>query len=173
VPPEACGCTSAPTPPIWKAAGDCDKIDRPPQFAPDTVGWGIKEADILASGDEVKADGTQDIRTPRRWSEIWLRERDPSLVVGVAWTAKDMNGIIDVKLGPSGQPIFGAGGHAMVLVGFEDTGEQKYFIVKNSWGTENRARGYLRLSYDYIRTYARYGYVTPYSSFGKDWGLNS
>ena len=45
----------------------------------------------------------------------------------------------------------------MLIVGYNRPGG--YFIVKNSWGTSRGQNGYVYLSYDYIRTYAKYGYV--------------
>lgn len=40
------------------------------------------------------------------------------------------------------------GGHAVVLVGFDDT--KKMFLVRNSWGTSWGLSGYFWMSYDYV-----------------------
>jgi len=74
-------------------------------------------------------------------------------------------GVIDVKTAANGQPLPSVGGHAMLIVGYNRNGDSTigggYFIVKNSWGTGYGASGYIYLSYDYIRTYAKYGfYIT-------------
>ena len=61
----------------------------------------------------------------------------------------------------SGSPLPSVGGHAMLIVGYDKsktTYPEEYFIVKNSWGTSCGQSGYIYLSYDYIRTYAKYGY---------------
>jgi|JRYL01.1.fsa_nt_gb hypothetical protein len=42
------------------------------------------------------------------------------------------------------------GGHAVLLVGYDDRG----FLAKNSWGTEWGDGGYFRIAYDYHRLYA-------------------
>ena len=82
--------------------------------------------------------------------------------------AVGQNAVIDVKLGPAGQPIFGAGGHAMLIAGYDRrAGHTPYFIVKNSWDTSYGHNGYLWISYDYIRTYAKYGYSTADLKQGK------
>lgn len=42
------------------------------------------------------------------------------------------------------------GGHAVLLVGYDDRG----FVAKNSWGTEWGDGGYFRITYDYHRLFA-------------------
>ncbi|MBP5258627.1 MAG: cysteine protease [Prevotella sp.] len=42
--------------------------------------------------------------------------------------------------------------HCMAIIGIaKDQHGDKYFICKNSWGTDNKRRGYVYLSYDYVR----------------------
>ena len=42
--------------------------------------------------------------------------------------------------------------HVMELVGVaHDKNGKKYFIAKNSWGTSNRFKGYMYLSYNYVK----------------------
>ncbi len=75
----------------------------------------------------------------------------------VAWDGSKAGGILDVVINSgTGQIAASRGGHAMVIVGYNKP--QRYFIVKNSWGAGYGHGGYLYLSYDYIRTYAKYGY---------------
>lgn len=67
------------------------------------------------------------------------------------------SGVIDVQVIPGIGPVGSSGGHAMLIVGYDRDGQ--YFIVKNSWGSGFGHAGYAYLSYDYVQTYARYGYV--------------
>lgn len=55
------------------------------------------------------------------------------------------------SLGPKEQ----YGGHAVLLVGYDDRG----FLVKNSWGTHWGDGGYFRITYDYHRLFAGQGLV--------------
>ncbi len=48
-------------------------------------------------------------------------------------------------------PLKEYGGHAVLLVGYDDRG----FLAKNSWGTDWGDGGYFRISYDYHRLYSR------------------
>ena len=74
----------------------------------------------------------------------------------VAWHDPDHNGILDVRLDSKGNPVSVSGGHCMLMVGYNRS--QKYFIVKNSWAGTWGHSGYGFLSYDYIKTYSKYGY---------------
>jgi C1A family cysteine protease len=68
--------------------------------------------------------------------------------------------VLDVILDKYGNPLASRGGHAMLIVGYDRTsGPMPYFIVKNSWGTDIEHGGYYHFSYDYLRTYAKYGYI--------------
>jgi len=77
----------------------------------------------------------------------------------VAWGLPDANGVHDVKLDTFGNPLASRGGHAMLIVGYERNVQTPYFIVKNSWGPDFAHRGYMHLSYDYVRQYGKYGYI--------------
>ncbi len=79
----------------------------------------------------------------------------------VAWGLPDPNGVHDVILDRFGNPLKSRGGHAMLIVGYDRSPNAPipYFICKNSWGTARGVNGYYYLSYDYIRTYAKYGYI--------------
>ena len=55
------------------------------------------------------------------------------------------------------QPVGGAafaGGHAMVIIGYEKTVGGLLFKIRNSWGTDWRDGGYCWFTEDYIRWYA-------------------
>jgi hypothetical protein len=142
----------------------CNLIDVPPAGVATKQGWGIKSFLLLPQGTEVTPNGSIDIRDTDTLERLLNEGHDIVFGTIVAWRNTDAAGIIDVRLGPAGQPIFGAGGHALVMVGYRkpvsgpDT--RPYFIVKNSWGTDYGHDGYLYMTYDYIRTYARYGYCT-------------
>jgi hypothetical protein len=146
-----------------QAAGKCSDIDTPPSAVKDKPGLGIDAFTLLPTAGEVVPNGTIDIKDTRTLEQLLADGHDIVFGTIVAWNTSDADGVIDVKLGPAGQPIFGAGGHAMVIVGYNRTGapgRKPYFIVRNSWGTSYGHAGYLYMTYDYIRTYARYGYVT-------------
>lgn len=76
----------------------------------------------------------------------------------VAWGNPDANGVLDVIKDPYGNPLRSRGGHAMLLIGYDRTGPIPYFIFKNSWGNTGNG-GYYFFSHDYVRQYAKYGYV--------------
>jgi len=81
-----------------------------------------------------------------------------NIVIGtwVSWRDSNNDGILEPRFDTNGNPIR-RGGHAMVIVGYNRT--QQYFILKNSWGSGWGQSGYAFLSYDYVRTYFKYGYV--------------
>lgn len=142
----------------------CDLVNVPLPAVADKDGIGIDTFLHLPRGTEVTPDGTIDIRDTATLERLLQDGHDIVFGTVLAWRRADMAGIIDVRLGPSGQPLFGAGGHAMLIVGFQraadGTDDQPYFIVKNSWGDDLGHEGYLYITYDYIRTYAKYGYTT-------------
>ena len=79
--------------------------------------------------------------------------------VHVAWGHPDRNGVHDIILDQYGNPFQSRGGHAMLLVGYNNTAPIPYFIFKNSWGPHWGNNGYSYLSYDYVVQYAKYGYI--------------
>lgn len=80
------------------------------------------------------------------------------LVAGTDWVDSTLDkGIIDVQLDGAGQPIGAMDAHAILLVGYDHP--NKYFIFKNSWGKDTGHDGYLYISYDYVQTYAMYGFA--------------
>lgn len=79
-------------------------------------------------------------------------------VAGTDWSDDTaQNGVIDVQRQANGNPAPAYGGHAMLLTGYNQT--NNYFIFKNSWGAAMGHAGYFHLSYEYLQTYAKYGYV--------------
>jgi hypothetical protein len=82
----------------------------------------------------------------------------------VAWGQHDENFVFDVIQSGFGNPLQSAGGHAMLIVGYERNAPIPFFIMKNSWGTNVNGEmvgkdGYYFLSYDYVRNYGKYGFV--------------
>jgi len=51
-----------------------------------------------------------------------------------------------------------AGGHAILLVGYDDAGQ--YFICKNSWGTWWGESGYFRIAYSQLNSVVNFGAYT-------------
>jgi len=94
-----------------------------------------------------------------------LLHRNFNIVFGtkVAWGREpDSNKVFDVILDKYGNPLASNGGHAILIVGYDRSGNNgsiPYFIVKNSWSEDFGENGYMYLSYDYITTYAKYGYI--------------
>jgi len=52
------------------------------------------------------------------------------------------------------------GGHAILIVGYDDAG--KYFIVKNSWGTEWGESGFFKIAYSELTSKVLFGEETIY-----------
>jgi len=83
-------------------------------------------------------------------------------VAGSDWSdGTAATGAIDVQVDAQGNPAGAYGGHAMLIVGYNQTAG--HFIVKNSWGTDVGHAGYYHLTYEYVQTYAKYGYVVTAS----------
>ncbi|MBN1460095.1 MAG: C1 family peptidase, partial [Armatimonadetes bacterium] len=117
----------------------------------------IKSFQKIWRKDDLTTDTGLWINNPRYLEAILDSGKDIVFGTHVAGWTYPYSGILDVKLGPSGDPLPSVGGHAMLIVGYNRP--QEYFIVKNSWGTNKGQSGYFYLSYDYIRTYAKYGYI--------------
>jgi C1A family cysteine protease len=99
------------------------------------------------------------IANPDYLEAILANDHDIVFGTHVAWFQPDANGVLDVKLDNFGNPEQSRGGHAMLIVGYDRTGPVPFFILKNSWGDDAGHDGYFHLSYDYIREYAKYGYI--------------
>ncbi len=52
------------------------------------------------------------------------------------------------------------GGHAVEVVGFNETGPEPYFIVKNSWGPDWGENGYFRIAYTEVADCVEFGQET-------------
>ena len=140
--------------------GKCSEINTPPDGIGDKESWGVDTYLHLPEGTEVTADGSTDIRDTQKLEELLHAGHNIVFSTIVAWEHDDAGGLIDVTLNSSGQPIFGGGGHAMLIVGYDRSGAKPYFIAKSSWGTDYGKNGYMHFTYDYIRIYAKFGYVT-------------
>ncbi len=99
------------------------------------------------------------IANPDYLEALICHDRDIVFGTHVAWGLPDVNGVYDVRLDNYGNPQQSRGGHAMVIVGYDRSAPLPYFICKNSWGTGAGVGGFYYLSYDYVRTYAKYGYI--------------
>ena len=146
--------------------GQCNLIDTPLPTVTGKLGYGIAQSVELPHGNEQDANGSFDIRDTNTLEQLLSQGNDIVFGTDVAWFTPDLAGIVDVRLGPAGQPIASSGGHAMLMVGYDKTGDKPFVIVKNSWGTARGHNGYLWISYDYIRTYAKYGYLISEPSSG-------
>ena len=101
------------------AAGQCDKVNKPlPGAIREKEGFGVDRYQLLPQGSEVKPGDSFDIRDTATLERLLSDGHEIVFGTIVAWRNADAKGIIDVTLGPAGQPIFGAGGHAMLIVGF-------------------------------------------------------
>jgi Cysteine protease len=143
------------------AAGECSKINDRPMAVIGKTGHGVDTYILLPQGTETDSNGSTDIKDIKTLETFLAAGRDIVFGTNVAWRSEDAAAIIDVRLGPAGQPLAPRGGHAMVIVGYDRSTENKpFFWVKNSWGEDYGHAGYLKISYDYLKTYAKYGYVT-------------
>jgi len=117
----------------------------------------IKSYQKIWRNDSLTTDTGIWINNPRYLESLLRAGHDIVFGTHIAGWTSPYTGIIDVQLTGGGNPLPSVGGHAMLVVGYDRN--QEYFIVKNSWGTSKGQAGYVYLSYDYIRTYAKYGYV--------------
>lgn len=127
-------------------------VSRPAQaaqnakWAPSTF-WSIPRGDSLTQDTGVYANNPRQI-------ESWLATgHEVYIAVSVAGDLSQ-RGVIDVLLDERGELTSSWAGHAMLIVGY-DKANGGTFEVKNSWGTQAGDGGYIKLSYDYIRVYAR------------------
>ncbi len=117
----------------------------------------IKSYHKIWRKDDLATDTGAWINNPRYLEAILRSGKDIVFGTYVAGWSGDCTGVLDVQLGPGGNPLPSVAGHAMLVCGYNRP--EEYFMVKNSWGTDKGQDGYFYLSYDYIRTYAKYGYV--------------
>jgi len=119
------------------------------------AGYGIRRSTII---DKLGARGPS-ISNPAYLECVLARGHDIVIGTHVAWGHPDENGVLDVILDRFDNPLRSRGGHAMLVVGYSKNAPIPYFILKNSWGAEKGNNGYYYLSYDYVREYAKYGYI--------------
>ena len=127
----------------------------PSEEAQKNARYGIRRSAII---DRLGPLGPS-ISNPVYLECVLARGHDIVFGTHVAWGHPDENGVLDVILDRYGNPLQSRGGHAMLLVGYSKTAPIPYFIFKNSWGPERGKGGYYYLSYDYVREYAKYGYI--------------
>ena len=123
--------------------------NRPP-FAGKT--YRIKDATVL-----VRRSGVASVTNPAYLESLIDVGHD--VVLGTFMrplSKKASKGVLDVVM-QGGQPYCPGGGHAVLLVGYDH--DKSYFIAKDSRGPKWGQDGYLFLSYDFIRVYAKYGFV--------------
>lgn len=130
--------------------------DKPSQKARQEASYGIEEYTLI---DNLGILGPS-IANPNYLEALLCHGHDIVFGVHVAWGRNpDSNGVYDIILDKYGNPLQSRGGHAMLIVGYDRSGPIPYVMCKNSWGTSVGVGGYYYLSYDYIRRYARYGYI--------------
>ncbi|MEN9577314.1 MAG: hypothetical protein RJA70_323 [Pseudomonadota bacterium] len=120
--------------------------------------WGHVDTQVVL-GTEFGGTGTQTANNTN-YLETLIKEGNDLVfgvyVAGADWSDSTIDtGVIDVQM-VGGNPAGAYGGHAMLMVGYDRDG--KYFEFKNSWGASSGHDGYVRLSYEYVQTYAKYGY---------------
>lgn len=135
-----------------KSTVNCPGATHRPAAAASHALYGIQSSALIES----TAETGPSIRNTAYLESLLSAGRNIVLGTHVAWDGADAGGILDVVLTAGGEPAPSRGGHAMLIVGYNHA--QEYFIVKNSWGSDWGHNGYAYLSYDYIRTYAKYGY---------------
>jgi hypothetical protein len=151
---------------------NCDKwSESRPRKAKKAARYKIKSFEKVYRGQALESDEGAFINNPKHVEAILASGYDVVIDVGVAgtgWSSKNARKIIDVELDENSEPLEPVGQdgshqyHALLIVGYNRSKE--YFIVKNSWGMTYAKLGYVHLSYDYIRTYSRYGvYITDVS----------
>lgn len=129
--------------------------DLRPAKAKSNAHYRIKSSKLIFRDSELTKDEGMSINNPKYLEAILAAGYPVVLSTHVAgWTK--LRSVIDVQLDERGEPLEFDGGHAMLLVGYNR--KKQYFIFKNSWGSWAGYGGYLRLSYDYLRTYAKFGY---------------
>ncbi len=129
---------------------------QPSQTIMNNAIYGIKDYSII---DNIGFNGPSIANTD--YLECLL-SKGYDIVIGtkVAWGRNpDSNGVFDLLLDRFGNPLKARGGHAMLLVGYDKSAPEPYFIFKNSWGPSDGVGGYRYLSYDYVRYYIKYGYI--------------
>ena len=144
---------------------NCKKWSKKrPKAAKKAARYRIKSYEKVYRGLGIDADEGAFINNPKHVEAILASGYDVVIDVGVAgtgWSDSPKKEVIDVQLGDDDKPVepIGVDGthqyHAVLIVGYNR--DKEYFIAKNSWGKSYARRGYIHLSYDYVRAYSRYG----------------
>jgi len=145
--------------PTWTAMG-CNPSNRTtlprpsrPPAAQENARWGVLPGQYLVfpRKDDLGADAGSFSNNPRVIEALIAAGYEVILGMRVA-AELDTTGVVDVILDDDGEPIGSWGGHAMLVVGY-DRGQAR-FEMKNSWGRDSGSNGYVRVAYDYVRTYS-------------------
>lgn len=152
-------CSEAESPYVYeKTTNACAVIPAACSSAPKKYGYTLTSSFF---SPEFGGTGTQ-IVTNTNFLEALL-DAGNDVVLGVYVAGSDWSdgspesGVIDVQKDGSGNPAPAYGGHAMLLVGYDRPND--YFVFKNSWGPSAGHAGYVHVTYEYLQTYAKYGYV--------------
>lgn len=131
------------------------RVTGPPPDVQHRAKFGIKEFAIIEGlGPFGRSLGNTDYL-----ESILHNGYDIVFGMHLAWGKPDENFVYDIMLDEFGRPIPSRGGHAMLAVGYDRTGPKPFFIMKNSWGEAEGKDGYFFLSYDYVRRYAKNGFI--------------
>jgi len=84
----------------------------------------------------------------------YLLELGHDIVLDLRLAGEGMTKVLDVILDPAtGEPLRSFNAHVVLVVGYDRTADPQYFLCKSSTG------GYWKVSYDYVRVYARVGFI--------------
>lgn len=137
---------------ITALPGQCP--GTPPLEYQEQAVYGVKDYVLIAGGLEGPRIGNTD------YLECLLSHGYSIVVsVGMAIGYDDDagDGVYDLYKDSSGNFRPSQGGHAMLLTGYDRN--KRFFMFKNSWGPTADHDGYIYLSYNYFRYYAKYGFV--------------
>jgi C1A family cysteine protease len=116
--------------------------------------WKVTSTEIITDNGVTGAS----IRNPAYLEALIASGYDVVFGTFVAWDDSKAKQVLDVVIDPdTNKPFETNAGHAMLICGYNRNGG--YFIAKNSWDKDWGHDGYAYLSYDYVRTYAKYGFI--------------
>jgi len=123
-----------------------------PNAAQNNANYGIKKSVVVGDSGLVG----RSIRNTKYLESILAAGHNIVLGTWVAFSDNTGSQIIQPVYNGNNQLIHEAG-HAMLIVGYD--AKKQYFIIKNSWGPQWGKQGYAYISYNYARTYFKYGFV--------------
>lgn len=159
---EYCGTAVA----TLKASKQCGKIEAAPGARQNEAQWRVGTYAILPTAGEAVEDGSPDIRDTKTLRRLLDGGHCIVIACVLSWTDAESMEVIDLIAAAQNptQPRNPKRGHALLLTGYEmpePENGKPFFWAKNSWGPEFGVNGgYLKLSFDYIRMFAKYGYIT-------------